>query len=261
MQTSNQKPLAGRVALVTGCSRRNGIGFAIATRLAELGADLFIHAYRPFDAAQSWGSDPPGTAALLTDLGQSGRRVEHLELDFMAADAPQTLMNAAVQAYQHVDILVANHAYSTMGALEEVTASEIDRHLQVNVRATLLLVKAFAAQHDDRPGGRVVFMTSGQHRSPMVGELAYIASKGALHPLGLSLAAYLAPRGITVNLVNPGATDTGYASPALYEAVLAMEPQGRWGQPTDAARLIGWLCTDDAHWITGQVINSTGGGP
>jgi 3-oxoacyl-[acyl-carrier protein] reductase len=95
----------------------------------------------------------------------------------------------------------------------------------------------------------------------MPGELAYIASKGALHPLGLSLSAYLAPRGITVNVVNPGATDTGYASPELYRKILALEPRGRWGKPDDAARLIGWLCTDDAGWITGQVINSTGGGP
>jgi 3-oxoacyl-[acyl-carrier protein] reductase len=258
---TNRQPLDGRVALVTGCSRRVGIGFAIASRLAGLGADLFIHSYAPYDAGQPWGGDPGGLLALLAELRQAGRRVEHLEADLMEAEAPQRVMDAAVQAYGHVDILVANHAYSTMGALEDVTASEIDRHLLVNVRATLLLVKAFAAQHDGRPGGRVVFMTSGQHLGPMPGELAYIASKGALHPLGLSLSAYLAPRGIAVNVVNPGATDTGYASAELYREILALEPQGRWGKPDDAARLIGWLCTDDAGWITGQIINSTGGGP
>lgn len=64
-----------------------------------------------------------------------------------------------------------------------------------------------------------------------------------------------------MNAVNPGATDTGYADPALYAAVLAQEPMGRWGQPDDAARLIAWLATDDARSITGEVINSTGGGP
>jgi 3-oxoacyl-[acyl-carrier protein] reductase len=95
----------------------------------------------------------------------------------------------------------------------------------------------------------------------MPDELAYIASKGALHPLVTSLSAHLAPRRITVNAVNPGATDTGYASPELYAQVLSQEPMGRWGQPDDAARLIAWLCTDEARWITGQVINSTGGGP
>jgi 3-oxoacyl-[acyl-carrier protein] reductase len=104
-------------------------------------------------------------------------------------------------------------------------------------------------------------MTSGQHLSPMPGELPYIASKGAIHQLTASLAAHLAPRGITVNSINPGATDTGYADEKLIEEVLALEPQGRWGEPDDAARLIAWLCSDDARWITGQVINSTGGGP
>jgi 3-oxoacyl-[acyl-carrier protein] reductase len=64
-----------------------------------------------------------------------------------------------------------------------------------------------------------------------------------------------------VNAINPGATDTGYAMPELYQEVLKQEPQGRWGQPEDAARLIGWLVSDDAAWITGEVINSTGGGP
>jgi 3-oxoacyl-[acyl-carrier protein] reductase len=95
----------------------------------------------------------------------------------------------------------------------------------------------------------------------MPSELAYIASKGALYPLTLSLSAYLAQRNITVNAINPGATDTGYASPELYKIVLDQEPQGRWGRPEDAAQLVAWLCTDDAQWVTGQTINSTGGGP
>lgn len=256
-----QRPLEGRVALVTGCSRRIGIGFAIARRLASLGADLLIHSYTPFDAQQPWGADPDGVEALLDQLRVHAGRIEHLEADLSDLEAPGRVVTAAMRAFGHLDILVANHAYSTMGALEELTAQEIDRHFQINVRATLLLIQAFAAQHDGRPGGRVVLMTSGQHLGPMPGELAYIASKGALHQLTLSLSAHLVPRGITVNTVNPGATDTGYATPELYDAVLALEPQGRWGQPDDAARLIAWLATDDAQWITGQVINSTGGGP
>ncbi len=90
---------------------------------------------------------------------------------------------------------------------------------------------------------------------------SYVASKGALHQLTTSLSAHLAPRGITVNTVNPGATDTGYATPDVLDAVRRLEPLGRWGEPDDAARLIAWLATDDARWITGQIINSTGGGP
>jgi 3-oxoacyl-[acyl-carrier protein] reductase len=255
------KPLIDRVALVTGVSRRIGIGFAIAQRLAFYGADLFIHSFAPFDAEQPYGGDPQGVPALLEALRSQGGRVEHRQANFMDVDAPQEIIAAAVQTFGHVDILVANHAYSTSAVLENLTAEEIDRHLLVNVRATLLLIKGFAAQHDGRSGGRIVLMTSGQQRSPMPSELAYIASKGALYPLTLSLSTYLAGRGITVNAVNPGATDTGYASPELFKIVLEQEPQGRWGIPEDAAKLVAFLCTDDAQWITGQTINSTGGGP
>lgn len=253
--------LQGRTAVVTGVSRRAGIGFAVASRLAALGADLFIHSFAPFDAAQPWGADKEGMAALVSDLRGFGVKVEQREADFADPDAPRAVLAAAVQAFGHVDILVANHAYSTLGTLEELTAAQIDAHLGVNVRGSLLLAQAFAAQHDGRPGGRVILMTSGQHLHPMPGELAYAASKGALHQLTASLAAHLAPRGITVNTVNPGATDTGYATEALRQAIIAAEPLGRWGKPEDAARLIGWLTTDDACWVTGQVINSTGGGP
>ncbi|MGZ3601148.1 MAG: SDR family oxidoreductase [Ktedonobacterales bacterium] len=255
-------PLAGRVALITGVSRRIGIGFAVALRLAQMGADLFIQSWSPFDAAQPWGADPVGLDAVMAELRASGRRVEQIAADFRDPTAAERVMQAAQTVFGHVDMLIANHAYSTMGALEDLTADEIDAHLEANVRGTLLLVKAWAAQHDDnRPGGRVIMMTSGQHHIPMPGELAYIASKGALHQLTMSLAAHLAPRGITVNTVNPGATDTGYATPEVYQAVLRNSPMGRWGEPDDAARLIAWLVTDDARWITGEVINSTGGMP
>ena len=93
----------------------------------------------------------------------------------------------------------------------------------------------------------------------MPGELAYVAGKGAIHQLTLSLAAELAPRRITVNTVDPGPTDTGYATPDIHAAALATLPMGRWGEPDDAARLIAFLASDDAGWITGQVITSAGG--
>lgn len=167
----------------------------------------------------------------------------HLEADLTEAGAPDQVMQAASGACGHVDALVANHARSGSGDLGSLTAEEIDAQLAVNVRATLLLVQAFALQHDGRPSGRVVLLTSGKHLGPMPGELDYVAAKGALHQLTPSLAHALLRRGILVNTVNPGPTDTGWASPAEREAVAARHPQRRCGTPDDAARLIAWLCT------------------
>jgi 3-oxoacyl-[acyl-carrier protein] reductase len=139
-----------------------------------------------------------------------------------------------------------------------LTATEVDAFLHENVRASLLLVREFAARHDDsREGGRVVLMTSGQHRAPMVREIAYAVSKGALQQATLTLSEELADRRITVNTVNPGPTDTGWGL-ADRDPARTM-PFGRWGEPDDAARLIVWICSDDAGWITGQTIDSEGG--
>jgi 3-oxoacyl-[acyl-carrier protein] reductase len=184
--------------------------------------------------------------------------VPFAEADFADPDAPGHVVAAATAAVGPLDILVVNHARSGHGRLAEVTATELDAFLHENVRAALLLVREFAVRHDDsRPGGRVVLMTSGQHIAPMAGEVAYAVSKGALQQATLTLADELADRGITVNTVNPGPTDTGWGL-ADRDPTRAM-PFGRWGRPADAARLIAWLCSDDAAWITGQTIDSEGG--
>jgi 3-oxoacyl-[acyl-carrier protein] reductase len=257
------------VALVTGVSRRIGIGMAVARRLAGLGAGLFVTSWTEHDREQPWGADPGGMDAVLAELragaappapgGDPAARVEHLEADFLDPEAPGRVLAAAVEAFGRVDILVCNHARSSEGDLEGFTAAELDATLAVNTRAVLLLVQAFAAQHDGRPGGRVVLFTSGQQLGPMPDELAYATSKGALVAITPTLADTLADRGITVNTVNPGPTDTGYAVEAVHERVARRFPGGRWGDPDDVARLVAWLCTDEAAWITGQVINSEGG--
>ena len=126
--------------------------------------------------------------------------------------------------------------------------------------ASLLLVQAFAARHDDaRPGGHVVLFTSGQHLAPMADELPYAVSKGAIHQMTRSLADALADRRITVNCVNPGPTDTGWAGPELHETVARVMPFGRWGAPDDVANLVAFLVSDEGGWITGQVVDSEGG--
>jgi 3-oxoacyl-[acyl-carrier protein] reductase len=253
----DQRPLSGRSALVTGVSRRIGIGYAVARRLSMLGADVFVQSWIAHDASQPWGADPGGIEAVLSGLRTAGGRVEHVEADFADPAAPAFVVASARDTFGHLDILVANHARSGHGTLDELTAPEVDAFLHENVRATLLLIKEFAAQHDGRAGGRVVMMTSGQHLAPMAREVAYAVSKGAIHQATRTLSDALIDRAITVNTVNPGPTDTGWGL-ADHDPHSAM-PLGRWGEPDDAARLIAWLCTDDARWITGQVIDSEGG--
>jgi NAD(P)-dependent dehydrogenase (short-subunit alcohol dehydrogenase family) len=247
------QPLAGRNAVVTGVSRRAGIGNAITRRLLEAGAPVFVQGWTEHDALQSWGAEPGGTEAVGAHLG-----VPFVEADFADPESPARVIAAAATALGPLDVLVVNHARSGHGRLAELTAAEIDAFLHENVRASLLLVREFAARHDDsREGGRIVLMTSGQHLAPMAREVAYAVSKGALQQATLTLADELADRGITVNTVNPGPTDTGWGL-ANEDPAPAM-PFGRWGEPDDAARLVVWLCSDDARWITGQTINSEGG--
>jgi 3-oxoacyl-[acyl-carrier protein] reductase len=257
-------PLRGRTALVTGVSRRAGIGYAVARRLAALGASLFLHRYAPHDRDQPWGEDPGGVQAVVAGvrgaLAAVDASVHHLELDLALPEAPARLIEAAADAFGHLDILVCNHARSGGdGPLGTLDAKMLDAHWAVNTRSTILLTQAFAARHDGRPGGRIIFMTSGQDLGPMTGEVAYAASKGALASITKTLADQLADQRITLNAVNPGPVDTGYAPPEAHEVVRRHFPQQRWGLPDDPARLIAWLVTDEAAWITGQVINTEGG--
>ncbi len=256
-------PLRGRVAVVTGASRRAGIGHAIARRLAALGATVFLHHYISHDHDQPWGTDPEGPRAVIdsvTDALALTATLHHSELDLAVPDAPKQLITAAASVLGHLDILVCNHGRSgDDGPLGTLDADMLDTHWAVNTRSTILLAQAFAAQHDGRPGGRIIFMTSGQDLGPMRGEVAYAASKGALASITRTLADHLADQSITLNTINPGPVDTGYAPPEVHEALRHRFPQARWGAPDDAARLIAWLVTDDGAWVTGQTINTEGG--
>ena len=257
-------PLRGRVALATGVSRRAGIGYAIARRLAAQGASLVLHHYAPHDREQPWGADPGGPEAVLAGvtaaLADPHATVRHHEADLSDPDAPSRLIETATATSRFLDILVCNHARSGGdGPLGTLDAGMLDAHWAVNTRSAILLAQAFAAQHDGRPGGRVIFMTSGQDLGPMTGEVGYAASKGALASIIRTLADQLAGQAITLNAVNPGPVDTGYAPPEVHEVVRRRFPQRRWGVPDDPARLIAWLATDDGAWITGQVISTEGG--
>jgi len=252
---------AGRRALVTGVSRRRGIGFAIAARLLADGASVFAQSWTAHDAGQPWGADPAGSHGVLEALGGPGERLAHAEYDLARSEAPGELVAEAAGALGGLDTLVVNHARSSVGGLASLTASELDLCWAVNVRATLLLVKAFAEQFVDAGGrgGRVVLFTSGQHLGPMAGEIAYAATKGALHQLTRTLADALADRAITVNTVNPGPTDTGWATAETAEQVARAMPGGRWNTPEQAAGVVALLLGADAATITGQVVDAEGG--
>jgi len=252
-------PLRGRVALVTGTSRRAGIGYAICRRLAAYGASVFVHHFTPHDATRSYGADAVDSvvAGVAEALADPDAAVRDLSADLSDPAAPARVVDAAVAAFGRLDILVCNQARSgSDGPLSAQTPELLDAHWTVNARASILLARSFAALGGP---GRLVFMTSGQNLGPMRDEVAYAASKGALWSLTATLADELADSGITVNTVNPGPVDTGYAPPAAHAAVAARFPAGRWGEPDDPARLIAWLATDEARWITGQVLNTEGG--
>lgn len=243
-----------RVALVTGASRGVGIGAALARRLTADGLRVVVHGWSPADAEQRWGADEGHVERLAGELGTLA-----VAADLADPAAPAAVVEACVAAFGRLDVVVANHARSSDFALADLTAAELDLTYAINVRATLLLVRELAARFAAPDGGRVVLFTSGQYNGAMPGELPYIASKGALHQVTGSLAVELAPRGITVNCIDPGPTDTGYADPEASAAVARASPRGRWGTPEETARLVSWLVSPEADWVTGQVIASDGG--
>ena len=248
-----------RIALVTGATRRAGIGAAICRALAADGADTAFTHWNAYDATMDWGGDPDGPAALKAELEGMGVRVAAFELDLSDPAAPARLMDAVERTLGPVTILVNNAAYSTHDGYEALDAATLDNHYAVNMRGAMLLSVEFARRFVVGPGGRIVFLTSGQGLGPMPDELAYAATKAAIEAFSLSLSAGVAAKGITVNTVDPGATDTGWMSEALKQELLSRSSSGRLGMPDDAARLIAFLASDAASWVTGQVVRSRGG--
>jgi len=253
-------PLSGRAAVVTGVSRMRGIGFAIASRLASMGASLAVHHHLPHDLDEYGATDDLGE--LIANLRASlrdGARLVDVNGDLADAATAGQLISTARSTLGHIDILVCNHAHGGDAvALGHLSAEVLDRHWAVNTRATLLLTQALAAQHDGRRGGRVIWMTSGQMLGPMSDNLAYAVSKAALAGSTSSVAEALLERGIVLNTINPGPVNTGYLDDAP-EALVDRFPLHRVGEPDDPARLIAWLVSDEGEWVAGQVLSSEGG--
>lgn len=249
-----------RLALVTGASRQQGIGAAICRALASAGHDIFFTHWSPYDRRMPWGAEEDEPAILQEQLQALGVRCAHMLLDLGALDAPQRLIQAVEAQLGPASILINNATHDDTDApFDQIDAATLDAYYAVNMRGTMLLSIEFARRFAFPSGGRIINLTSGQGRGPMPGKLAYIATKGAIDAFTVTLAAELAPRGITVNAVDPGPTDTGWMTEEVKRELQPRFPMGRIGQPADAARLIAFLASEDAGWITGQIIRSTGG--
>jgi 3-oxoacyl-[acyl-carrier protein] reductase len=248
-----------RTALVTGATRQAGIAAAVARELARDGWNVATAGWRPFDATEPWGSRPGEAEEIVEELRSLGVRAAFREDDFGDPAAPDRTVAWAAESVGPLDALVVAHTHSSLGGLLETDVAEWDRHLEVNGRGTFLLCAAFARRWEgEREGGRIVIYSS---RPPLVGEVAYAASKGALEWLMWSIAGELAERGITVNAIDPGPTDTGWLdeSPDLRERLVAEHPLGRLGRPEDSATLVAFLCSEAGGWVNGQVLSCDGG--
>lgn len=252
--------LAGRVAVVTGASRRRGIGAAICRALARHGADILFTHWQPFDRTQPHGADESGPATLAQELQAMGRRAIGMEIDLADPTAHRQVLDTAAAHLGSPSILVNNAAHDDPGRddYQTLSAESLDAHYAVNVRAMALLSIEFARRYKGGPGGRIINLTSGQSVTPMPGNLAYATSKGAVEAFTSSLAPGVAARGITVNAIDPGGTDTGWMTEALKTSIREQMGFGRIGQPEDVARLVVFLASDAGEWITGQTIHSRG---
>ena len=214
------------LALITGAARVNSLAAGIALRLK----------------ADGWGVATSDVAAA------------DYPCDLSAPDGPQTLMDGVNRDRGPVRALVLSHAHEEASGVLNTTAESFDRHVAVNARASMLLIAAFARQVPS-DGGAIVALTSDH----TTGNLPYGASKGALDRIVIAAARELGEHGIRANVVNPGPVDTGWMNDEIRANLTRRQPTGRLGTPTDVARLIAFLLSDEGEWTTGQLIHTDGG--
>lgn len=244
-----------RTALVTGASR--GIGRGIARRLSREGVLVAVHYSNGHDAARE-------TVALIE---KEGGQAFPVHADFEAPESLPELMGALASGLEErtgtagLDILVNNAAITAQNVEpEEVTPELFDRYLQVNAKAPFFLVQR--ALRFMRDGGRIINISSGLTRTALPKQMTYAMSKAAIEQLTLHMARHVAPRGITVNTVAPGITNSGGPLFAIPEAVKQMSRASafnRLGEVEDIADVVAFLASADARWITGAFIDASGG--
>lgn len=241
--------LANRVAIVTGASR--GIGAAIARRLAADGAKVVVNYARTEQAA----------LRVVTEIQAAGGEAVAVQADMADIEQIRALFAKALKAFGRLDILINNAGAFEMRPLEQIDEAHYTALFTVNVRAVLFATQE-AVRHFGKDGGRVINLSSIAARLPMPGGSVSAASKSAVEALTRCHAAELGFRGITVNAIAPGATETDirrWQPPELRDQIIRSTALGRVGTPEDIADVVAFLASDDARWITGKVIDADGG--
>jgi len=240
--------VAGKVALVTGGSR--GMGAAIAQRLAELGADVAITYARSKERADQ----------VVDKIGGTGQRGLAIEADSADAGAVVAAVERVVEEFGPIDILVNNAGIFPFGPIEDTSLEEIDQALNIHARAAYLASQAAVRQMPD--GGRIISIGSNlAERVPFSGVTLYAMSKSALIGFTKGLARDLGGRGITVNLVQPGSTDTDM-NPADGESAdhqRALSALGRYAEAAEIADTVAFLAGAGGRNITGAILTIDGG--
>ena len=246
------RPLANKTALVTGASR--GIGRAIAKRLADDGAHVFVHYNRSSSDADK----------LVAEIEKAGGSAEAIAANLEDVKSVNQLIDdiKARLGNHKLDILVNNAGILDYWNLGDSDPAVLDRLLAVNVRAPYQLTNALVDTL--AKDGRVLFLSSVVADNHFPGATAYAITKGAIDTLTRYLAGELGERGIRVNAIAPGAIDTDMAVGFIgtdegKARVKDMQALKRIGQPDDIARVAGFLAGPDSAWVTGQVIDTSGG--
>jgi 3-oxoacyl-[acyl-carrier protein] reductase len=244
------------IALVTGASRRIGIGAAIARALAKTGWDIALSYWRPYDEEMPWGNRSDDVRELQKKLEKAGAAVFGTEADLSIPDDAVRMVTEISESFGSIDALILAHCYSVDRTIQSSNLEEFDRHFAVNTRATWLLIREFVRQFSGEFGqGRIIGITSDH----VAGNMPYGASKGAMDRIILAAAEENRHLGITANVINPGATDTGWMDDETKAWIKAATFLNRLGKPEDCANLVGFLCSEKGGWINGQLLYSNGG--
>jgi 3-oxoacyl-[acyl-carrier protein] reductase len=241
--------LAHKVALVTGSSR--GIGAAIAQHLAAAGAKVIVNYAAGRKAANE----------VVSAITGAGGEACAVQADVSKAAEVKTLFDAVLERFGRLDILVNNAGIILYKKLAEITDEEFDRLLDLNVKAVFYALREAATRLAD--GGRIINLSSTTTRIMLPTYGAYVATKGAVEQMTRVFAKEVGARGITVNVVSPGPVNTELFRAGKTEEdigrMAAMAALGRIGEPEDIARVVCFLASEEAGWISGQNIGANGG--